>query len=209
MNRKEMLATLAGAPLAALAFAREARAGKEGPLSPAREAIRARYFPNVVFTTHEGKRVRFFDDLIRDKIAVIGLMYAKCQGVCPDITANLVKVQKLLGDRVGRNIFFYSITVKPEEDSPAALRKYAEKFHVRPGWLFLTGKPDDVELLRRSLGYVDPNPEVDKDKTRHSGMLRYGNEPLSLWASCQGSAHASWIAESISWVDRSKNRQGK
>jgi len=66
MNRKEMLATLAGAPLAVLALAREARAGKDGtPLSPAREAIRARYFPNVVLTTHEGKRVRFFDDLIR------------------------------------------------------------------------------------------------------------------------------------------------
>src|SRR2546425_2292362 len=95
MNRKEMLATLAGAPLAVLALAREARAGKDGtPLSPAREAIRARYFPNVVLTTHEGKRVRFFDDLIRDKIVVIGLMYANCQGVCPDITANLVKVQK-------------------------------------------------------------------------------------------------------------------
>src|SRR5438132_2909327 len=80
MNRKEMLATLGGAPLAVLALAREGRAGEdETPLSPAREAIRARYFPNVVLTTHEGKRVRFFDDLIRDKIAVIGLMYANCQ----------------------------------------------------------------------------------------------------------------------------------
>ncbi len=210
MNRKEMLATLAGAPVAALVLVREARAGKdETPLSPAREAIRARYFPNVVLTTHEGKRVRFFDDLIRDKIVVISLMYVKCQGVCPDITANLVKVQKLLGDRVGRDIFFYSITVKPEEDSPVALKAYAEQFHVGPGWLFLTGKPDDVELLRRSLGFVDPNPEVDKDKTRHSGMLRYGNEALSLWASCQGSAHASWIAESISWVDRPKGKRAE
>ncbi len=117
-------------------------------------------------------------------------------------------MQKLLG-RVGRDIFFYSITVKPEEDSPAALKAYAEQFHVGPGWLFLTGKPDDVELLRRSLGFVDPNPEVDKDKTRHSGMLRYGNEALSLWASCQGSAHASWIAESISWVDRPKGKRAE
>ena len=78
-----------------------------------------------------------------------------------------------------------------------------------PGWLFLIGKPEHVELLRRSLGFVDPNPEVDKDKTRHSGMLRYGNEALSLWASCQGSAHASWIAESISWVDRPKGKRAE
>ena len=78
-----------------------------------------------------------------------------------------------------------------------------------PGWLFLIGKPEDVELLRRSLGFVDPNPEVDKDKSRHSGMLRYGNEPLALWASCQGSAHASWIEESISWVDRPKGKRAE
>src|SRR4026209_2439295 len=70
-----------------------------------REAIRARYFPNVVLRTHEDRPVRFYDDLIRDKVVVINFMYATCEGVCPGITANLIKVQKLLGDRLGRDIF--------------------------------------------------------------------------------------------------------
>ncbi len=177
-----------------------------GTTQAAREAIRERYFPNVVLTTQQGKKVRFYDSLIKDKIVVLNLMYTNCNGVCPVITSNLVKVQKLLGDRVGRDIFIYSITVQPEHDTPEVLKQYAKMHGAGPGWLFLTGKPDDIELLRRKLGFADPNPEVDKDKSRHSGNLRYGNEPLSLWATCQGQAKPEWIAESISWVDWPKNR---
>ncbi len=208
MDRRILLAGLGVAPFTAGAFAREALGAEKVPsLSPAREAIRARHFPNVVLTTQDGKKVRFYDDLIKDKIVVIGLMYTKCQGVCSGITANLVRVQKLLGERMRRNIFFLSVTLKPQEDTPEVLKKYAQEFHVGPGWYFLTGKPEDIELLRRSLEFVDPDPEVDKDTSRHSGMLRIGNEPLTLWSSCQAQAHPEWIAESISWVDRSKATQ--
>lgn len=177
-------------------------ADSNGKTVSGREVLRARYFPNVYLTTHLGKKVKFYDDLIKDKIVVINLMYATCEGVCPIITSNLVQVQKLLGSRVGKDIFFYSITVKPEEDTPRKLKEYAEMHYASgPGWLFLTGKPQDIELLRQKLGFVDLNPEVDKDKSRHSGMLRYGNEPLAQWASCQGRAKPSWIARSILFVD--------
>src|SRR5260370_28341306 len=167
-------------------------------MQAARERIRKRYFPDVVLTTHLGKKVRLYEDLIKDKIVVIGLMYARCTGVCPIITSNLVKVQKLLGDRVGRDIFFYSLTVQPEHDSPKVLKQYAKMHAVGPGWLFLTGKPDEVDLVRRKLGFVDPDPEVAKDKTRHSGNVRYGNEPRCLSAMFQGQAKPERIASSIS-----------
>ncbi len=117
------------------------------------------------------------------------------------ITMNLRKVQKLLGDRVGRDIFFYSITLKPEEDSPSALKEYAQMHNVGPGWLFLTGVPAEIELLRRKLGFTNPDPKLDADKSQHIGMVRYGNERLQLWAACPGMAHASWIVESVSFVD--------
>ena len=80
-----------------------------------------RYFPNFELTTHEGKKVRFYDDLIKDKIVVINFMYANCEGICIPITMNLKRVQNLLGDRVGRDIFMYSITLKPKEDTPRRL----------------------------------------------------------------------------------------
>lgn len=171
------------------------------PAASGPEVMRKRFFPNVPLVTHEGKRVHFYDDLLKGKLVVLNLMYADCKAVCPLITANLVQVQKLLAERTKRDIFFYSLTIKPKEDTPAKLAAYAQMHEVKKNWLFLTGKADDLELLRWRLGYRDPNPEKDrKDRALHSGMVRYGNEPLSQWSSVQGSADPEWIAEEICYV---------
>ena len=204
MTRRESMALIGLAPPAAGAGGRaEDRPVANGKSS--RDLIRERYFPNVVLSTHEGKKVRFYDDLIKDKIVVINFIYAECEGICPGITANLVKVQKALGNRVGRDIFIYSITLKPEEDTAAVLKEYAEMHGARPGWTFLTGKPDDIELLRRRLGFVDSDPEVDKDKSQHIGNVRYGNEPLQQWGACPGQANPAWMVKLISGVDWPKD----
>ncbi len=105
-------------------------------------------------------------------------MYATCDGICPTITKNLAKVQQMFGDMVGRDVFMYSITLKPALDTPEVLYKHAQEMNVKPGWLFLTGKPEDIELIRRKQGFVDPDPELDKDKTNHIGNVRFGNEPM-------------------------------
>jgi len=169
----------------------------------ARERIHKRYFPDVMLRTQDDKQVRFYDDLVKDKIVTINFFYANCEGICPLVTSNLVKVQKLLGERVGRDIFMYSISLKPEDDTPAVLKDYEKMHEIGPGWKLLTGKPGDIELLRKSLGFTFPNKVIDQDKSQHIGNVRYGNEPLMLWAACPGMAHAKWIAESISWVIRS------
>ena len=204
MNRRELLTASALLPLAGALAARSDSAppaAKEfAPPLPGREVLRKRYFPDVVLTTHEGRKVRFYQDLLKDKVVVLNLMYANCQGVCPRITANLIKARTLLPEAAQRQIQFYSITVKPEEDTPEKLKEYARMHGTGPGWLFLTGRPDDIELLRGKLGYVDLDPEVDKDRSRHSGMVRFGNEALSQWAACQGQARPEWIAKELSFV---------
>jgi protein SCO1/2 len=176
-------------------------AAAEVGLSP-RDKIRRRYLPNVSLQTQDGKWVRFYDDLIRDKIVTINFFYAKCDGICPTVTANLARVQRLLGERVGRDIFMYSISLKPEQDTPAALKEYADMFQAKPGWTFLTGKPEDIELLRRSLGFTNLDPKLDRDKSQHIGNVRYGNEPLMLWGACPGMASPEFIAKSVSWMIR-------
>ena len=196
VNRRDLLANLA-APRRLNGRIVRASGGEKA----SRELTQARYFPNVELTTHEGRKVRFYDDLIKDKIVLINFMYADCEGICPGITANLLKVQKLLGNRVGRDIFMYSLTLKPEEDSPAELLHYVQMHHVKPGWVFLTGKPDEIDLLRRRLGFSTANPKLDKDKSNHIGMIRYGNEARQWWAMCPGQAHAEWIVESVLWMD--------
>lgn len=166
-----------------------------------RERLAERSFPNVTLTTHTGKKVKFYDDLLKDKIVIINFMYVKCEGSCPGTTANLVKVQKLLGDRIGKDIFMYSITLKPEEDTPEKLAAYAKAYKVGPGWEFLTGDPKDVELLRQKLGFIDRDPVRDANKSNHIGMLRWGNEPHTLWAGCPGSLAANKIVKEIGLVD--------
>src|SRR5262245_34907613 len=153
------------------------RAGTPGP--------GARRFPNVVFTTHEGKKVRFYDDVLKgDRIVLVNFMYTHCNGICPGTTCNLLQVQKRLADRFGKDIFLYSITLDPEADPPAVLADYARSNRCGKGWTFLTGRPADVELVRRTLGFTDPDSTVDRDRTNHSGMVLLGNESIDRWMAC-------------------------
>jgi len=200
ITRRRLLASAALAPFAGPLLGGEPRSPRRGATVSPRDQIRDLHFPNVALTTHHGKQVRFYDDLLRDKIVTINFMYTGCKDACPLTTAHLVQVQKLLGERVGRDVFMYSLTIDPKNDTPAVLKKFAEKFHTGPGWLFLTGKDDDLELLRVKLGFIDPDPEVDKNRANHIGTVEYGNEPLMLWGACPGLAHPEWIAKEISWV---------
>ena len=162
---------------------------------PARELIRRRHLPNVELITQDGKKVHFYDDLVKDKRVVIQFMFARCDKACPLITSHLVQVQKILHDRVGHDIFFYSITLSPEEDGPKELKAFAKAHGAH--WMFLTGKPDDILLLRRSLGFTYDDPKEDADRNNHSGMLKVGDEPLMRWTSCEGGARPEWIATVI------------
>ncbi len=139
----------------------------------------ADYFPNVPLITQDGKTVRFYDDLLKDKIVAIYLMYTTCQYRCPLETARVAQAQRFLGDRVGKDIFFYSISIDPKHDTPAALKHYAEQYHAGPGWTFLTGKPEDIELISKKLGlYSDPDP---KNQDGHTPVLMIGNVPAGQW----------------------------
>jgi protein SCO1/2 len=158
--------------------------------------------PNVLLTTHTGRTVRFYDDVVRDRLVVINMMYAGCNDTCPPATFNLVKVQQLLGDRVGTDIFMYSITLRPDQDSPADLAHYARMHQVQPGWLFLAASRSDTEQLRYALGYYDPDPAVDRIEGRHVGMVRIGNDPYQRWGMAPALADPRQIVSAILHLDR-------
>ena len=102
------------------------------------------YVPNVPVVTQDGKVFNFYDDLIKDKIFVVSFLFTSCRDVCPIAAARMAQLQDRLGDRVGKDVFFYSISVDPENDTPDKMKKYAETFGAGPGWLFLTGIPEDI-----------------------------------------------------------------
>lgn len=178
-----------------------AKAGKAfAPMTQeiARKRIQEQHLPNLSLFTHEGNRVHFYDDLVKNKVVAFNFFYTHCDELCPLVTANLVKVQKLLGDQVGRDIHMYSFTLKPEEDSVNVIRNYRKKFGAN--WTFLTAKPKDMEELRVAIGFTYPDPKIDQDKTQHIGNVRYGNEPLMYWSACPGMANAAYVAETFEWM---------
>ncbi|HEX5732377.1 MAG TPA: SCO family protein [Blastocatellia bacterium] len=135
-----------------------------------------RLFTNARLRTHENKEVRFYDDLIAGKQVLINLMYATCEGACPLITSRLVKVYDALKDRMGKDLFMYSITVKPEDDDPAALMHYAHMHGaLKPGWTFLTGDPYDIETIRYRLFAMD-HIAIDTNIYGHTSFLKIIND---------------------------------
>ena len=135
----------------------------------------ASYIPNVPLVTQDGQTVRLYDDLIKNKIVLINFIYASCKEVCPLVTARMAQLQKALGDHVGRDIFLYSITLDPEHDTPAVLKQHAKAFHAGPGWLFLTGKPEDIAVARYKLG------ERGKGLSDHKNDAMAGNGATDDW----------------------------
>jgi protein SCO1 len=192
-SRRQLITGLGGAALGLLAAGSGAR-----PAPQAESAVQYKNgFPNVTLIGHDGKSYKFYDDLIRGKVVSINMMYAVCSGICPVATANLAQTQKLLGKRVGKELFMYSITLLPEHDTRAVLNEYAKAHGVQPGWLFLTGAKGDVELLRRKLGFSFLDPAADADRSQHTGMVRIGNEPLNRWGMAPALGKPATIAQAL------------
>lgn len=215
-NRRKMLAHLAAGAAAIPAVAFGAQVSSAGGQNHPHDThtdencdcVRpssgpyAEYFPNIVVHTHDGKKALFYHDLLRGKTVLINCMSVQNEARYP-VTANLVKVQRLLGARLGRAVFMYSLTVDPDNDTPRVLRAFAEKHDIRPGWLFLSAKTDDMQLLRGRLFAHDAAQHHDSTVVRDCsmGLVRYGNEEVGLWGSVPAKSDPAWIVKRLSWVE--------
>ena len=157
--------------------------------------------PDTPLLTHDGERVRFYHDLVRGRTVAINMMYTRCVDRCPMATHHLARVHQLLGARAGRDVFMYSISLKPEEDSPAALRAFMRDHGVVEPWTFLTGAPADILALRYALGFRDIDAAVDADLASHTGMVRIGSEPRDRWTSAASLSAPEQIFATINHVD--------
>jgi len=201
-SRREVVAGLGVAALGLFGWA--AWHGSQPLLELGRPSKpRAGHIPNPTVYDQDGKAFKFYDDLIHNKVVVINMAYAQCAESCPTTLANMVQVQKLLGERAGRDIFMYTITLAPELDTPKILKAYAEGFGVKSGWLFLTGVPADIEALRIGLGFYDVDPIIDADRTQHANMVRIGDAGRDRWTMSPGLARPEQILSTINHVDRS------
>jgi protein SCO1/2 len=141
-----------------------------------------KYFSDVELINQDGQKMRFYSDVLKDKVVVINTFFITCTSVCPPLNRNMEKVQDALGDRLGKDAFLVSISVDPAADTPPRLKEYSRRFHARPGWIFLTGKKENVDWAVYKLGqYVE-------NKDSHTTIMIIGYEPKGLWKKAFGLA---------------------
>lgn len=159
-----------------------------------------KYFTDVELVDQDGRKVRFYSDVLKGKTVIVNAFFTTCTSVCPPMNRNMEKIQEALGDRVGKDVLLVSISVDPETDTPARLKEYSKKFHAKPGWLFLTGKKENVDWALYKVGqYVE-------DKQEHTTVIIVGNEATGLWKKAFGMAKP---AELIQIVESVANDNGE
>ncbi len=163
----------------------------------ARVAGSPRRFPNPVLVDQDGQSVRFYDDLVRGRVVMVNFSYTQCTGACPRATAQLMAVQRLLGDRFGRDFTLLTLSLDPEHDTPAAMRRYLSAHGGRPGWTWLTGRREDIEAIRRFVGFTDRDPQLDADRTRHTTLVLLGNDRTGRWSSVPALIKPEQIVEAL------------
>lgn len=179
-------------------------AGGNACVQAARACGGSELIPNVALRTHDDVPVRFYDDLVKGRQVVINMMYANCEGLCPAVTSRLIEVHRALAPRMGRDLFMYSITLKPAEDTPTALKAFAEMHGaLLPGWTFLTGDPFDIETLRFAL-FRHNHIKFDLDPNGHAGKLRIINDAINRWLNVTPLASKATVLQHISWADPPK-----
>ena len=171
--------------------------------TPEESSPAAKYFTDVELIDQDGKNVRFYSDVLKGKTVVVNAFFTTCTSVCTPMNRNMEKIQEAFGERVGRDVFLVSMTVDPETDTPARLKEYSQKFHAGAGWIFLTGKKENLELALYKLGQY-----VEK-KDDHKTIFIIGNEPTGLWKKAFGIANVAEIIQVVESVVNDKGDTGK
>lgn len=152
------------------------------------------YFTDVVLLNQHGEKMRLYTDLLQGKVVVISSFYGDCSGACPVIMKTLVQLQEVLGDRLGKDVHFVSVTTDPTHDTPPRLKAYADKLGARAGWFFMTGTKQNVDWALSRVGqYVEA-------KEQHVNVLVVGNERTGLWKKLFGLAPAEQVIRVVEGV---------
>ena len=150
--------------------------------------------PDVELLDQNGKTVRFYSDLVRNRVVAINFIFTTCTTICPPLGATFARVQRDLGERVGRDVSFISISVDPTTDTPERLKAWGAKFRAGAGWAFVTGKKPAVDELLRALGAASASPQD------HSPSILIVDDARGRWTRTYGLAPPSQLVKLINDV---------
>lgn len=155
------------------------------------EAVSHLNIPDVTVMDQDGKPVHFYSDLVKDKVVAVNFVFTTCTTICPPMGANFAKLQKILGDRAGRDVHLISVSVDPTTDTPERMKAWGRKFGAGPGWTLVTGGKEEVTRLLKALGVYTP------DINDHSPLVLVGNDARHQWTRAYGLAAPAKVAELI------------
>lgn len=162
--------------------AASAQKPQQPPISSDGQNAAQKYFSDVELTNQDGQKMRFYSDLLKGRVVVINSFFSTCTSICGPLTQNMRKLQDMLGDKVGKEVYLISISVDPVMDTPERLKEFARRNGAKPGWFFLSGKKENVDWALYKLGqYVE-------NKNDHTSVIIMGNEPTGLWKKAFGLA---------------------
>ena len=180
-----MLATLSS--LSSVSIAGTTQQDKAASEAKARD-----YFTNMELIDQDGERLRFYDDVLKDKVVVISFIFTNCEGACPLMTRNLTTIRDMLGGEVGKSIHFVTLSLDPVRDTPAAMKEFAQTHRAdEDGWLFLTGKPDNVNFVVSRLGQYTDNLEA------HTTLLLAANVRTAHWTKIPPNVPPQGVAQRL------------
>lgn len=151
-------------------------------------------FPQVVVEDQFKRKSWFYEEMVNDKLVLVSFTSVKSEQYYP-ILDNLVKVQDMLKDRLGKDVFMYTVTTRPEKDSPEDLKKLAEKHGAN--WQFITGKPEDI---REILSAFNARGTLN-------ALSWIGNEKTGRWLNKPSRLHPLYIAEAIARLSIGKDHK--
>ena len=167
----------------------ETSAPVEKPPEPTTNLMRSgsMTIPDVEVLDQDGNELHFYRDLIKDKTVAINFIFTNCTTICPPLAATFARVQKEMGDKVGKDVHFISISVDPLTDTPERLKAWGAKFKAGPGWTFVTGEKQEMDKLLNALGAA-----VSK-REDHTPAMIIGNDAKGVWTRTYGLAKTSQI----------------
>ncbi|HCE67829.1 MAG TPA: SCO family protein [Geobacter sp.] len=173
------------------ALASRSQAATALPGAKDSDAARRAYFTDLRVTSNEGRELRFYTDILRDKTVLISFYYLDCGTVCPLQNKVLAELQNLLGERLGRDILVLSISVDPARDTPELVKAYARAWNARAGRLFLTGSKLNVDWINYKLGYYTEDPPT------HKATYLLGNVKSGHWMTVRPDTKAKVLADNL------------
>ena len=105
--------------------------------------------PDVRLVDTDGAQVALRDGLGGDEPVMLNFIFTSCTAICPVMSATFMQVQEALGDE-RRKVRMVSISIAPENDTPARLKEYADRFHAGSQWRMLTGSVEDSIAVQRA-----------------------------------------------------------